>query len=87
MLGHWPVQFILITSTAPFLQGADLVLAVDCVLFAYTGFHQAFLNDYSLLVAYPNVNGVRAHLKKLVDILSYSSVKSLAVVHMARQAV
>jgi len=35
MLGHWPVQLTLVPPTAPFLQGADLVLTADCVPFAY----------------------------------------------------
>ena len=82
MLRHWPVQLTLVPPTAPFLQGADLVLAADCVPFAYAGFHQDFLKNHSLLVACPKLDDFQAHLKKLTDILSHSSVKSLAVVHM-----
>ncbi len=81
-LGHWPVQLTLVPPTAPFLQGADLVLAADCVPFAYAGFHQDFLRNHSLLVACPKLDDFQAHLKKLTDILSHSSVKSLTVVHM-----
>ena len=82
MLGHWPVQLALVPPTASFLQGADLVLAADCVPFAYAGFHQDFLKNHSLLVACPQLDDFQAHLKKLTDILSHSSVKSLTVVHM-----
>ena len=82
MLRHWPVQLSLVPPTAPFLQGADLVLASDCVPFAYAGFHQDFLKDHSLLVACPKLDNFQAHLKKLTDILSRSSIKSLTVVHM-----
>ncbi|MFC2057174.1 ATP-binding protein [Chloroflexota bacterium] len=98
MLRHWPVQLTLVPPTAPFLQGADLVLAADCVPFAYAGFHQDFLENRSLLVACPKLDDFQAHLKKLTDILSHSQVKSLTVahmevpccsglVHMARQAI
>jgi len=82
MLGHWPVQLTLVPPTAPFLQGADLMLAADCVPFAYAGFHQDFLRNHSLLVACPKLDDFQAHLKKLTDILSHSSVKSLTVAHM-----
>ena len=82
MLGHWPVQLTLVPPTAPFLQGTDLVLAADCVPFAYAGFHQQFLRNHSLLVACPKLDDFPAHLKKLTDILSQSEVKSLTVVHM-----
>ncbi len=82
MLGHWPVQLTLVPPTAPFLQGTDLVLAADCVPFAYAGFHQDFLKDHSLLVACPKLDDFQAHLEKLTDILRHSSLKSLTVVHM-----
>ncbi len=82
MLSHWPVQLTLVPPTAPFFQGTDLVLAADCVPFAYAGFHQQFLRNHSLLVACPKLDDFPAHLKKLTDILSQSEVKSLTVVHM-----
>ena len=82
MLGHWPVQLTLVPPGAPFLQGADLVLAADCVPFAYAGFHHDFLKGHALLVACPKLDDFQAHLSKLTDILRRSDVKSLTVVHM-----
>lgn len=82
MLSHWPVQLTLVPPAAPFLQGADLLLVADCVPFAYARFHQDFIKDHALLVACPKLDDFQAHLKKLTDILSHSSVKSLTVVHM-----
>jgi Fe-S-cluster-containing hydrogenase component 2 len=82
MLGHWPVQLTLVPPTAPFLRGADVVLAADCVPFAYAGFHQDFIKDHAVLVACPKLDDYEAHLRKLADILSHSSLKSLTVVHM-----
>ncbi len=82
MLAQWPVQLTLVPPTAPFLQGTDLVLAADCVPFAYAGFHQDFLRDCSLLVACPKLDDYQAHLKKLTSILSLARPKSLTVLHM-----
>jgi len=82
MLSHWPVQLTLVPPTAPFLQGADLLLVADCVPFAYAGFHQDFIKDHAVLVACPKLDNFETHLKKLTDILNHSSVKSLTVVHM-----
>jgi ferredoxin len=81
-LRHWLVQLTLVPATAPFLQRADLVLAADCVPFAYAGFHQDFLRNHSLLVACPKLDDFQAHLLKLTSILRQSDVKSLTVVHM-----
>ena len=97
MLGHWPVQLTLVPSSAPFLKGADLVLAADCVPFAYAGFHQDFLKDSALVVACPKLDDFEAHLNKLTEIVRQSEPKSITVVrmevpccsgltHMARQA-
>ena len=82
MLSHWPVQLTLVPPMAPFLQGADVVLAADCAPFAYAGFHQDFIKDRAILVVCPKLDDFEAHLKKLTDILSHSSVRSLTVVHM-----
>ena len=81
-LGHWPVQLTLVPPTAPFLQGAELVLAADCIPFAYADFHRDFLDGHSLLVACPKLDDFPAHLEKLTEILRRSEVKSLTVVHM-----
>jgi ferredoxin len=81
-LGHWPVQLALIAPGAPFLKNADVVLAADCVAFAYAGFHRDFLTDHSLIIACPKLDDFQAHLAKLTEVLKKSGIKSLTVVHM-----
>ena len=82
MLTHWPVQLTLVPPSAPFLQKADLLLAADCVPFAYPGFHHAFLKDHALVIACPKLDNFEAHLRKLTEILRHAEPKSLTVVHM-----
>ena len=82
VLRHWPVQLALVPPGAPFLKGADLVLAADCVGFAYPEFHRDFLTDHSLLVACPKLDDFEAHLARLTAILKQADIRSLTVVHM-----
>ena len=81
-LAQWPVQLTLVPPIAPFLQGADILLAADCVPFAYADFHREFLKDRALLVACPKLDDFDAHLSKLVAILRQATPRSLTVVHM-----
>jgi len=81
-LAHWPVQLTLVPPTAPFLQGADLLLAADCAPFAYPDFHRDFLNGHALLIACPKLDDFQAHQRKLTDILIHSGIRSLTVLHM-----
>ena len=82
MLGHWPVQLTLVPPHAPFLREADVVLAADCVPFAYPEFHRDFLKDRALLVACPKLDDYQAHLQKLIAILREADINSLRVLHM-----
>jgi NAD-dependent dihydropyrimidine dehydrogenase PreA subunit len=82
LLTHWPVQLTLVPPGAPFLKGADVVLAAHCVPFAHADFHRDFLPGHSLLVACPKLDDFRAHLLKLTEVLKKSDIRSLTVVHM-----
>jgi len=97
-LSHWPVQLTLVPPNAPFLRGADLVLAAHCTPFAYAGFHRDFLKDHALVTACPKLDDFAAHQAKLTEIMRHSGVKSVTVVrmevpccsglmHMAREAI
>ena len=76
------MQLALVPATAPFLKGADVVLAADCTAFAYAGFHQDFLKNHALLIACPKLDSFDAHLNKLTQLIAHSELKSLTVVHM-----
>jgi len=81
-LAHWPVQLTLVPPKAPFLQGADVLLAADCTAFASGAFHHDFLKNHALLVACPKLDNYEAHLAKLTEVLRQSDVKSLTVLRM-----
>ncbi len=81
-LENWPVQLKLIPPTAPFLAESDLLLAADCVPFAYPDFHQKFLTGKTLLIGCPKLDDVEAYMEKLTAILCQNDIKSLTVLHM-----
>jgi NAD-dependent dihydropyrimidine dehydrogenase PreA subunit len=81
-LGQWPVQMHLVPPTAPFLEGADLLLAADCVPFAYADFHKDFLQGKALLIGCPKLDDGQAYLQKLTAMLQHNTIRRLTVVHM-----
>jgi len=81
-LGNWPVQLKLVPPSAPFLAGADLLLAADCVPFAYPDFHQKYLAGKTLLIGCPKLDDVEAYVEKLTAILSQNDIQRLTVLHM-----
>jgi NAD-dependent dihydropyrimidine dehydrogenase PreA subunit len=81
-LRQWPVQMHLVPPTAPFLQGADLLLAADCAAFAYADFHKDLLKGKALLIGCPKLDDGQAYLQKLTAMLQHNDIKRLTVVHM-----
>jgi len=82
MLTHWPVQLALLPTNAPFFENADLLIAADCVPFAYANFHNEFLRGKKLVVGCPKLDDVETYKKKLVEIFKQSNIKSVVVVNM-----
>ncbi len=82
MLSTWPVQISLIPPTAPFLQDADLLVAADCVPFAYAGFHNDFLRGKTLMVGCPKLDDAEEYMGKFTEIFRKNRIKSITVVRM-----
>lgn len=81
-LGNWPVQLHLAPPQAPWLAGADILLAADCAPFAYAGFHARFLQGKALLIGCPKLDDTDSYVKKLASIMSIAKPKSITIVHM-----
>lgn len=81
-LGHWPVQLKLVPVDAPFFQDADLLIAADCVPFAYADFHKDFLAGRVLLVGCPKLDDNQYYTEKLTEIFRHSPLKSVTVARM-----
>jgi ferredoxin len=81
-LSHWPVQLHLVSPESKFLKGADLLIAADCVPFAYADFHQKYLAGKELIIGCPKLDDVGAYHQKLVQIFKHNNLKSIALIHM-----
>lgn len=81
-LSNWPIQINLVPPQAPFLKGADVVLAADCVPAAYPNFHQDFLGGKKLLLGCPKLDDAEAYVQKFAAMFQTAGIRSLTVVIM-----
>jgi ferredoxin len=79
-LSHWPIQIKLVPPTAPFLKGADLLVAADCTAFACGRFHQDFLKGRVLMVGCPKFDDVQAYIQKFAEIFTAADIKRVMVI-------
>ena len=81
-LETWPVQLKLVPAFAPFLNGADILVAADCVPFAYADFHEDLLKGKVLLVGCPKLDDVSYYKEKISQIVKNNDIKSITYAHM-----
>ena len=81
-LTSWPVQLKLVPPVAPFLKDADLLIAADCVPFAYADFHQGLLRNRVLIICCPKLDDAEYYQAKLTEIFQLNTPKSVLVAHM-----
>ena len=68
--------------TAPYFRGADLLVAADCVPFAYARFHDELLAGRALVVGCPKLDDLSAYVEKLGRIFAENDLRSVTVVRM-----
>ncbi|HPO17115.1 MAG TPA: 4Fe-4S dicluster domain-containing protein [Candidatus Hydrogenedentes bacterium] len=81
-LTHWPVQIRLVPPHAPFLQGADLLVAADCTPIAYANFHRDFVKEKTVMMGCPKFDNTQEYIQRFADIFSQANIKSVTVVVM-----
>jgi hypothetical protein len=82
MLSQWPVQLKLVPVNAPYFKGADLLVAADCVPFAYPNFHHDFLKGKAVVVGCPKLDDIQFYTEKLTEIFKTNSIRSITVPFM-----
>ena len=81
-LSHWPIQIRLIPPNAPFLKGADLLVAADCVPFAFPSFHSDFLEGKTVMVGCPKFDQVDEYIAKFAEIFKVAGIKRVTAIVM-----
>lgn len=79
-LRQWPIQLHLVNPMASYFQGADVVLAADCVAFAMGDFHNRMLKNKSLAIACPKLDSNKdVYIDKLSTMISDAKINTLTV--------
>ena len=81
-LGQWPVQLALVPVAGPIWENADVLIAADCVPFAYPEFHEQMLAGKTLAIACPKLDDIEHYVQKLATIFANNPIKSITVAHM-----
>jgi NAD-dependent dihydropyrimidine dehydrogenase PreA subunit len=79
---NWPIQISLVSPTAKWLVGADLLVCADCVAYACPDFHSRLLPSKTLLVGCPKFDDRERFVSRLSEILSVAQVRSIEALHM-----
>jgi Pyruvate/2-oxoacid:ferredoxin oxidoreductase delta subunit len=81
-ISNWPYQLKLMPPNAPFLKNADLLIAADCVPFAYADFHEDMLKNRILAIGCPKLDDVTLYRNKLAEIFRTANIRSVTIVNM-----
>jgi len=81
-LTQWPVQLKLVPVNAPYFEDADLLIAADCVPFAYPDFHRDFLKGKLVVVGCPKLDDIQYYKEKLTEVFKANSIKTVTVPYM-----
>lgn len=82
-LRQWPIQLHLVSPTAPYYQGTDVLLAADCVPFAMGNFHGDFLKGKALAIACPKLDAEQdVYREKIKAWFEEAKINTLTVLVM-----
>ena len=80
-LNQWPCQIKLLPTSAPFFDGAKLLIAADCTAYAYANMHEEFMKGKITIIGCPKLDAVD-YSEKLTEIIRNNDIKSVTIVRM-----
>ena len=81
-LKNWPVQLKLINPGADYFDHVDILIAADCVAYAYGNFHHDFMKDRITVIGCPKLDDNEYYIEKLTEIFNRNNIKSITVIRM-----
>ncbi|WP_459202413.1 ATP-binding protein [Methanococcus sp. CF] len=79
---NWPVQLHLVNPNSSYFKNADLIIAADCVPFAYPDFHSNLLKGKVLAIACPKLDDTKDYQLKIRQIVEKNDIKNVKVAIM-----
>ena len=80
-LNTWPVQLKLIPFGAPWMDGADLLIAADCTAYAYGNFHEEFMKNRVTVIGCPKLDMVD-YAEQFARFFAERDIRSITVTRM-----
>lgn len=81
-LTHWPVKIRLVPPHAPFLKGADLLVAADCAPAAYPRLHRELLPGKVIMLGCPKFDDAQDYIQRFAQIFEQAGINSITVLPM-----
>lgn len=81
-LSHWPVQIRLVPPHAPFLKGADLLVAADCTAISAPRFQRDYLKGKVVMMGCPKFDDAESYIERFAEIIATCGLKSITILIM-----
>lgn len=82
-LRQWPVQMHLISPNAPYFKNADVLIAADCVAFAFGNTHSELMKGKSIGIACPKLDSdMEVYVEKITAMIDDAKINTLTVAIM-----
>jgi len=81
-LMNWPIQIRLIPPHAPFMQGANVLVAADCTAAAVPAFQEKYLAGKTIMMGCPKFDDADSYIQKFTEIINTCNLKKITILIM-----
>lgn len=81
-LSNWPIKLMLVPTKATYYQDREILVAADCVPFAYQDLYHSLMAGRSVVIGCPKFEDARVYAEKIGEILRWNRINGVTVVHM-----